>query len=97
MTKGYLRYALAIIFLANFFSYLDRQVVSTMETQLTKSPAQGGLGLSPAEFGWAGSAFTIGYMVFAPIVGYLISRHRRPRVFALCVFVYVQFICPEHG
>lgn len=88
MTKGYLRYALAIIFFANFFSYLDRQVVSTMETQLKKSLAEGGLGLTAAEFGWAGSAFTLGYMVFAPIVGYLIARHRRPRVFALCVFIW---------
>ena len=88
MTKRYLRYALAIIFFANFLSYLDRQVVATMETQLTKSVAEGGLGLTLAEFGWVGSAFTIGYMVFAPIVGYLITRHRRPRVFAVCVFIW---------
>jgi MFS family permease len=88
VTKRYLRYALAVIFLANFLSYLDRQVVATMETQLTKSSDEGGLGLTPAEFGWAGSAFTIGYMVFAPIVGFLIARHRRPRIFALCVLVW---------
>ena len=88
MTKRYLRYALAVIFFANFLSYLDRQVVATMETQLTRSVAEGGLGLSLAEFGWVGSAFTIGYMVFAPIVGYLITRHRRPRVFAACVFIW---------
>jgi MFS family permease len=88
VTKRYLRYALAVIFFANFLSYLDRQVVATMETQLTRSPADGGLGLTQAEFGWAGSAFTIGYMVFAPIVGFLIARHRRPRVFAACVLVW---------
>jgi MFS family permease len=88
VTKRYLRYALAVIFFANFLSYLDRQVVATMETQLTKSVADGGLGLTLAEFGWVGSAFTIGYMVFAPIVGYLITRHRRPRVFAACVLIW---------
>jgi len=88
VTKRYLRYALAVIFFANFLSYLHRQVVATMETQLTRSVAEGGLGLSLAEFGWVGSAFTIGYMVFAPIVGYLITRHRRPRVFAACVFIW---------
>jgi MFS transporter, Spinster family, sphingosine-1-phosphate transporter len=88
VTKRYLRYALAIIFFANFLSYLDRQVVATMETQLTAPKDKGGLGLTATEFGWVGSAFTIGYMVFAPIVGYLITRHRRPRVFAVCVLVW---------
>ncbi len=88
MTKSYLRYALAVIFFANFLSYLDRQVVSTMETQLTRSPADGGLGISATEFGYIGSAFTVGYMVFAPIVGFLIARHRRPLIFALCVLVW---------
>jgi len=87
VTKRYLRYALAIIFFANFLSYLDRQVVATMEVQLT-APKPDGLGLTETEFGWVGSAFTIGYMVFAPIVGYLITRHRRPSVFAACVLVW---------
>lgn len=88
VTKTYLRYALAVIFLANFFSYLDRQVVSTMETELSKPKAEGGLGISATEFGYIGSAFTVGYMVFAPIVGYLIARRRRPAVFAACVFIW---------
>lgn len=88
MTRTYLRYALAIIFLANFLSYLDRQVVATMEAELTKPPAQGGLGITATEFGYIGSAFTIGYMVFAPIVGFLIARFRRPAIFAFCVLVW---------
>jgi MFS family permease len=83
VTKGYLRYALAVIFFANFLSYLDRQVVSALEHQLKHA-----FHLSTAEFGYVGSAFTVGYMVFAPIVGFLIARHRRPRVFALCVIVW---------
>jgi len=88
VTKSYLRYALAVIFLANFLSYLDRQVIATMEAELSKAPAEGGLGLNATEFGTVGSAFTVGYMVFAPIVGFLMTRMRRPLVFALCVFVW---------
>src|SRR5204862_1100922 len=88
VTKPYLRYALAIIFFANFLSYLDRQIVATMEAELTKSPAEGGLGITATEFGYIGSAFTIGYMVFAPIVGFLIARYRRPAIFAFCVLVW---------
>ncbi len=88
VTKGYLRYALAVIFFANFLSYLDRQVISTMETELTKPNKEGGLGITATEFGYIGSAFTVGYMVFAPIVGFLITRVRRPWVFAACVLVW---------
>jgi MFS family permease len=88
VTKHYLRYALAVIFFANFLSYLDRQVVATMEAELTKPRADGGLGITATEFGYIGSAFTIGYMVFAPIVGFLIARHSRPKVFAFCVLVW---------
>ena len=74
MTKSYLRYALAVIFFANFLSYLDRQVVSSLEHELKHD-----LHLTSAEFGTVGSAFTVGYMVFAPIIGYLIARVRRIR------------------
>lgn len=83
MTKSTPRYALTVIFFANFLSYLDRQIVGALEHELKEH-----FHLSPAEFGWVGSTFTIGYMVFAPIVGFLIERHRRPRVFAVCVFLW---------
>ena len=83
MTKSYLRYALAVIFFANFLSYLDRQIVSSIEHELKRD-----LHISTAEFGYVGSAFTLGYMVFAPLIGFLIARVRRPAVFALCVFVW---------
>lgn len=88
MTKSYLRYALAVIFFANFLSYLDRQVVATMEKELTKPRAEGGIGITATEFGYIGSAFTVGYMVFAPVVGFLIARHRRPLIFAGCIIVW---------
>lgn len=83
MTKRYLGYALAIIFFANFLSYLDRQIVSALGTELKAYHHLGN-----QEFGWVGSAFTIGYMVFAPVVSFLIVRYPRTRIFALCVFVW---------
>ncbi len=83
MSKRYLGYALAVIFTANFLSYLDRQLVSALGTLIKPH-----FNLSETEFGWVGSSFTIGYMVFAPIVSYLIARVRRTWVFAACVFVW---------
>lgn len=93
VTKGYLRYALAVLFFANFLSYADRQVISTMEHELKRPVAEHGLGITATEFGYIGSAFTVGYMVFAPIVGFLITRVRRPLVFAACVLVWSLATC----
>jgi MFS family permease len=83
VTTRALGYALALIFTANFLSYFDRQIVSALGVELIEAHR-----LSNQEFGWVGSAFTIGYMVFAPVVSALIARHSRPRVFAACVFVW---------
>jgi predicted MFS family arabinose efflux permease len=83
LSKWYGIYALLIIFLANFLSYLDRQVVSALEEELTSRFA-----LSTKEFGGLWTAFTIGYLVFAPPVGFLSDRYRRPRIFAVCVFLW---------
>ena len=68
MNPGYARYALAVIFTANFFSYLDRQLVSALEEPI-RSAAPRGLGLSSAEFGFLWTLFTLGYMVCAPFIG----------------------------
>lgn len=74
---------LTIVFAANFLNYLDRQVTSALESEIR--PA---FGMSKAEFGYLWSAFTVGYMVFAPLVGFLADRHHRPRIFAVCVAVW---------
>jgi MFS family permease len=74
---------LAVIFFANFLSYLDRQIVGALEHELSLAH-----GLSQKEFGIVGSAFTVGYMVFAPVIGFLTGRFLRPRIFALCVLVW---------
>ncbi len=83
MTKRAATYALAVIFFANFLSYLDRQIVSALESDLR--PA---FGMSKEQFGLLVTAFTLGYMVFAPIVGFLTDRRRRTRIFAVCIFLW---------
>jgi MFS family permease len=83
VTRPYASYALGVIFFANFLSYLDRQIVSALETALTAR-----YGLNHKEFGLLWTAFTVGYMVFAPIVGFLTDRYPRPRIFAICVFLW---------
>jgi len=87
VNPGYARYALAVIFTANFFSYLDRQLVSALEEPI-RSAAPRGLGLSSAEFGFLWTLFTLGYMVCAPFIGYFSDRYRRTRIFAFCVFIW---------
>jgi MFS family permease len=83
VTKRYTRYALFIIFFANFLSYFDRQIVSVLETDLTNA-----FGMDREQFGFLVSAFTLGYMVFAPIVGFMTDRYKRTRIFAVCIFLW---------
>lgn len=83
MTSGYAKYALAIIFLANFLSYLDRQLVSALEEPLRTS-----LNLNPVEYNLLWTLFTLGYMVCAPFIGYASDRYRRTKLFAVCIFVW---------
>src|SRR5690606_22616933 len=83
LSSGYLAYALAIVFFANFLNYADRQVVSALEVEIKSAFA-----MSKAEFGALWSAFTLGYMVFAPLIGYWAGRYRRTLLFAACVFIW---------
>lgn len=82
-SSRYLAYALAVIFFANFLNYADRQVVSALEVEIKAA-----FGMSKAEFGALWSAFTLGYMVFAPLIGYWAGRYRRTLLFAGCVFIW---------
>ena len=74
MTKGYARYALIVIAIANFFNYLDRQLVSALEI-----PIRTDLLLSGTEFGILWMLFTLGYMACAPFIGYFTDRYNRSR------------------
>jgi MFS family permease len=83
MTRSYLVFALGVICIANFLNYLDRQLVSALEQEI-----RGDFDLSKAEFGALWSAFTLGYMVCAPLVGWAAVRWRRTAMFAICVLVW---------
>lgn len=81
--SGSARYALAVIFSANFLSYLDRQLVSALE-----EPIRRDVGLTSAEFGLLWTLFTLGYMACSPFIGYASDRVRRPVLFAACIVVW---------
>lgn len=81
--RRYARYALGVIFAANFFSYLDRQLVSALE-----KPLRTDLGLGEVEYNLLWTLFTIGYMVCSPFIGYLSDHWRRPRLFAICILIW---------
>jgi predicted MFS family arabinose efflux permease len=83
ISHRYAIYALIVIAGANFLSYMDRQVVSGLEKELTEA-----FNLDEADFGKLWTAFTVGYMVFAPVIGFFVQRQNRPRIFGVCVFVW---------
>jgi len=83
LSRGRLAFALGIICFANFLNYLDRQVVSALESEIR--PA---FDMTKTEFGTLWSAFTIGYMVFAPLVGFAAVRWRRTLIFSICVLIW---------
>jgi MFS family permease len=61
-----------------FISYFDRTNIATAGPSIMKSVSQGGLGLSPVEFGLATSVFAIGYAIFQ-VVGGRIGEKLGPR------------------
>jgi MFS transporter, Spinster family, sphingosine-1-phosphate transporter len=86
MTPGPRRaasYALAVIFVANFLSYLDRTLVSALEEPLTAA-----FKLEPEQFGLLWALFTVGYMACAVPIGYLADRFNRPRILAACIVIW---------
>lgn len=76
-------WSLAIIFAANFFNYLDRQLVSALENSISDD-----LALAEWEFGLLWTLFTVGYMVCAMPIGLLADRYSRTRLFALCIVIW---------
>ena len=51
-------------------SYVDRQTLSVLAPTVTRA-----LGLSDAQYGWLASAFSIAYLVGAPLSGLLVDRY----------------------
>src|SRR6185369_5528124 len=76
-------WALSIICIANFFNYMDRQLVSALETPISRD-----LGLNDRQFGFLWTLFTLGYMICAVPIGILSARTKRPRLFAQCILVW---------
>lgn len=83
ITRKTALWALGVIFLANFFNYTDRQLVSALETDIQVT-----LGLSLDEHGLLWTLFTLGYMLCAVPMGILAARLHRPRLFAVCVVIW---------
>jgi predicted MFS family arabinose efflux permease len=74
---------LAILFFINFLNYTDRYILSAV-----LGPVSGDLGLSFKQQGWLATAFTLGYMLSAPVIGNLADRFSRPRLVAACCFLW---------
>ncbi len=68
----------ALLCVMYFISYFDRTNIATAGVEIQKSVSQGGLGLSPVQFGLATSVFAIGYAVFQ-IFGGRIGEKLGPR------------------
>ncbi|MBI2920012.1 MAG: MFS transporter [Planctomycetes bacterium] len=73
------RLVLAVLFFINFLNYTDRYILSAV-----LGPVAADLGLSPPQQGFLATAFTLGYMFSAPIVGNFADRWTRPRLVAVC-------------
>ena len=82
-TKRAALWGLAVIFIANYFNYLDRQLVSALEEPLRKD-----LSLTGKEFGLLWTLFTLGYMLCAVPIGLMADKLSRTRIFAVCVVIW---------
>ncbi|MHC4605880.1 MAG: spinster family MFS transporter [Planctomycetota bacterium] len=82
-TGLYLAFALIVVFLANFLNYMDRMLVAAFEEEVQKQ-----FGVGSGRFGLLWTAFTVGYMITAPFIGYFADRIRRTWLFALCIAVW---------
>lgn len=86
--RGPAMWALLVIFVANFLSYLDRQLVSALEEPIVHA-----MGLTEPEFGLLWTLFTVGYMTFALPIGWLADRGRRSQILAACIVVWSIATC----
>jgi predicted MFS family arabinose efflux permease len=77
ISRGYRRYALALLLAVNLLNYIDRQVLYAV-FPLVKADLQ----LSDTELGFLGSAFMFCYMTIAPLFGWLGDRGSRTRLAA---------------
>jgi MFS family permease len=87
-SKGFLKYALAVILIANFLNYLDRTVLSGLEKEIKERYSITEGGADGWKYGLLWTAFTVGYMLTSPVIGFMADRWRRTRIFSVCVMVW---------
>jgi MFS transporter, ACS family, hexuronate transporter len=72
-------------------SYVDRQTLAAI------APAvRAALGIDHGQYGWLVSAFSMSYLVFAPVAGVIVDRLGARRGFALAVLVW-SAVAGAHG
>lgn len=76
--KNYSSKVLFFVFLVSLFNYIDRQALFAV-FPLIKTE----LNLSDVSLGMLGSAFMLVYMCFAPFIGYIGDRAKRPTIIGL--------------
>lgn len=72
LSRGYIRYALALLALGNLLNYLDRNIIFALF-----EPIRRDLHVSDTQLGWLGSAYAIVFSVgalFAGVLSDLVSR-----------------------
>ena len=79
-------WSLALLLAINLFNYVDRQVLSAVESKIEVDPRFHGV--TQAKMGLAATAFLISYMVIAPIFGWLADRMSRWVLVAVGVGVW---------
>lgn len=78
-------YALALLTLANFLNYIDRQVLPAVAPLMLRDPK---LGLSDAELGYIEASLLLSFTLFAPLFGLLGDRLPRARLMAMAAVVW---------
>ncbi len=80
--------ALCLLLGINLFNYIDRQVLSAIEPELSREFSLGG-----SSAGLLASAFLLAYMLGAPVLGRLAERYSRWKIIALSVAVWSMATC----
>jgi len=75
----YSYYALAVLTLVNLLNYVDRQVLPTVASYLSRDPK---LGLTDAEIGYIEASLLLSFTVLAPLFGRLGDHYARARLMA---------------
>lgn len=81
--KRYAYYALTVLTLLNLLNYVDRYIFAALIPYIKDDT-----GLSDAQLGWVGSAFTYVYTVCSPLFGYLGDRYRRGRLISVGIAIW---------